>query len=92
MSVLLYYEGERRRGNSTSFVSFVRLLVESSRRRFGVNDIFFVSTLSSLKNESVFRTVPFLDLLTKLSAETELVKTRKEMDMNMYLVFQASHH
>lgn len=40
----------------------------SSRRRFGVSEIFLVSTVSSLKKESVFRTVPFLDLLTVLSA------------------------
>lgn len=47
----------------TSFDSFDRMveLLESSRRILGVRVIFRVSTLSSLKNESVLRTVPFLD-------------------------------
>lgn len=35
---------------------------DSSLKRLGVRLIFRVSTLSSLKKESVFRTVPFLDL------------------------------
>ena len=35
---------------------------ESSRKRLGVRLIFRVSTPSSLKNESVLRTVPFLDV------------------------------
>lgn len=48
----------------TSFDSFdfVVELLESSRSRFGVRVILRVSTLSSLKNESVFRSVPLLDL------------------------------
>ena len=53
----------------TSLASLATLLLPtSSRRRFGVREIFFVSTVSSLKNESVFRTVPFLDRLTAVSA------------------------
>ena len=40
------------------------LVSSSSRSRLGVSDIFLVSMESSLKNESVFRTVPFLVLLT----------------------------
>lgn len=35
---------------------------ESSRKRLGVRLIFRVSTPSSLKKESVLRTVPFLDV------------------------------
>ena len=42
--------------------------LESSRSRLGVRLIFRVSKLSSLKNESVFLTVPFLDLLVALSS------------------------
>lgn len=47
----------------TSFpsVDFTVDPLESSRKRLGVRLIFRVSMLSSLKNESVFRTVPFLD-------------------------------
>src|SRR4051812_45209959 len=37
---------------------------DSSRSKLGVREIFLGSAVSSLKNESVFRTVPFLDLLT----------------------------
>lgn len=48
-----------------SFHSLDRLLLlDSSRNKFGVREIFFGSAVSSLKNESVFRTVPFLDRLT----------------------------
>src|ERR1700712_5166081 len=36
-------------------------VLESSRSRLGVRVIFLVSTLSSLKNESVFLSVPFRD-------------------------------
>ena len=44
-------------------LDFEKLLIESSRSKLGVRLIFRVSTPSSLKKESVFRTVPFLDLL-----------------------------
>lgn len=37
------------------------VVMESSRKRLGVREIFFVSRVSSLKNESVLRTTPFLD-------------------------------
>lgn len=53
----------------TSFQSLDKdALLDSSRSRFGVKEIFFGSAVSSLKKESVFRTVPFLDLLTVGSA------------------------
>ena len=50
---------------STSLVStdLIVELLESSRSKLGVRLIFRVSTPSSLKNESVLRTVPFLDLI-----------------------------
>lgn len=44
--------------------------LESSRNKLGVRLIFLVSVLSSLKKESVFRTVPFLDLLAVPSSRT----------------------
>jgi hypothetical protein len=43
-----------------SFEGLVEVL-ESSRSKLGVRVIFLVSTLSSLKNESVFLSVPFRD-------------------------------
>lgn len=49
----------------------VRLL-ESSRSKLGVRLILRVSRLSSLKNESVFRTLPFLDLLMPTSSDSEV--------------------
>src|SRR5258708_4947980 len=47
----------------SSFESVDARGVLSSLNRLGVRVIFLVSTVSSLKNESVFLTVPFLDLL-----------------------------
>lgn len=43
---------------------------ESSLKRLGVRFIFRVSTLSSLKKESVLRKVPFLDLVAVPSSAT----------------------
>ena len=49
----------------TSFQSVIGpALLDSSRSKLGVREIFLGSAVSSLKKESVFRTVPFLDLLT----------------------------
>lgn len=55
----------------TSLVStgLIVELLESSRSRLGVKLIFRVSTPSSLKNESVLRTVPFLDVDESWSAD-----------------------
>jgi len=53
-------------GSTDLMVVMVELL--SSRNKLGVRLIFRVSTLSSLKNESVFRRVPFLDLAKAASS------------------------
>ena len=68
-------------------------LVKSSRSRLGVRLIFRVSTVSSLKNESVLRTVPFLDLLTvpsSILSEPLVISWRRELTLTFEGFFASS--
>lgn len=80
----------------TSFpsVDFTVDPLESSRKRLGVRLIFRVSILSSLKNESVFRRVPFLDRPAALASSIRLGKDNTiGLDLKeSYLVARKSRH
>lgn len=65
--------------------------LESSRSKLGVRLIFLVSVLSSLKRESVFRRVPFRDLLAVSLSGTISHRLAARMLIVQYLLTRTSH-